>query len=180
MCSWKRSSGCVTLKYYEITVMEWWWNWCGDGVQAAELELGSVVGPGPRSATAGVRAQARTRLRRVRVVRGSVACSERRGRPHRSVEHKPAMPGPRLSRAAWQHGLPDRHHRTQPRSDDGMHLWPNITSANSLGPRGTFRNLGTTRRCSRSVTVFPASTLGRRGSVGAEVRLDSIVCRPRE
>ncbi|KAJ0180987.1 hypothetical protein K1T71_003072 [Dendrolimus kikuchii] len=35
-----------------------------------------------------------------RAVRGPVACSARRGRPHRSVEQEPAMPGPRLSRAA--------------------------------------------------------------------------------
>lgn len=42
----------------------------------------------------------RRRRRRARAVRGSVACSARRGRPHRSVELMPAMPGPRLSRAA--------------------------------------------------------------------------------
>lgn len=73
---------------------------------------------------AGVRAH--RRRRQARAVRGSVACSARRGRPHRSVEQKPAMPGPRLSRAAWQHGLPDRHHHTQPRSDDGMHHRVNV------------------------------------------------------
>ncbi|CAG5041780.1 unnamed protein product [Parnassius apollo] len=50
------------------------------------------------AASADVRAQ--RRRRRARAVRGPVACSARRGRPHRSVEQEPAMPGPRLSRAA--------------------------------------------------------------------------------
>lgn len=87
-----------------------------------------------RGGCAGCARRARRRgPRGVRAVRGSVACDARRGRPHRSVEQEPAMPGPRLSRAAWQHGPPDRHHHTQPRSDDGTNLWMLVGPPRSEG-----------------------------------------------
>lgn len=85
---------------------------------------------GPCARGAEVRAQ--RRRARARAVRGPVACSARRGRPHRphrSVEQEPAMPGPRILRAAWQHGPPHRHHHTQPRSDHGT-----VTHRDSAAP----------------------------------------------
>lgn len=75
------------------------WAVCGvvpvHAVQAGGRRLGRR---GAAAGGAGVRAH--RRRRGARAVRGSVACSARRGRPHRSVEQEPAMPGPRLSRAA--------------------------------------------------------------------------------
>lgn len=83
--------------------------WCGGGetppvhaVQGAERAGPPLLGR-RACAVRAVRARRCGRARateRARAVRGSVACSARRGRPHRSVEQKPAMPGPRLSRAA--------------------------------------------------------------------------------
>lgn len=125
-----------------------------------------------RDGCAGCARRARRRgPRGVRAVRGSVACDARRGRPHRSVEQEPAMPGPRLSRAAWQHGPPDRHHHTQPRSDDGTNLWMLVASAPN---RGSLRLLGRGRFGSFLWPVIVFSSLFRQwGSASAEV-LDSI------
>lgn len=109
---------------------------------------------------------------RARAVRGLVACSARRGRPPRSVEQQPAMPGPRLSRDAWQHGLPDRHHHTQPRSDDGT---PSARAARRAGA-----NSSAPCRAARSPVQWQCChrLLVRRGSAHRS-RPGSIVCRRR-